>query len=216
MLLLEHVQKYHSHGHPSVDVNRVNASGQAPLHVAVQSGKIGFIEVLLHHKQIDVNLTARGRSYGKYQSAIEIARENYNHYCDRRKEESAYVVDLLLAHGARTAPRDQSVGANKLVLQPSDMVVEEDVQQSSVFSEDLRRKNHAAWASVVGIHDGGGGPGGTNVEDKHTVGDIIPIDVDDSTVEDPDAIFEEWMCFDDDEPSDNNSLEMWEREMSLV
>jgi len=96
------------------------------------------------------------------------------------------------------------------------MDVEESFQHPSEHSEDLGRKHHASWASVVGMHGGGGGPGGTNVEDKHTVGDIIPIDVDDSVVENPDAIFEEWMCFDDEEPSDNNSLEMWEREVSLA
>jgi len=96
------------------------------------------------------------------------------------------------------------------------MDVEESFQHPSEHSEDLGRKHHASWASVVGMHGGGGGPGGTNVEDKHTVGDIIPIDVDDSVVENPYAIFEEWMCFDDEEPSDNNSLEMWEREVSLA
>jgi len=213
MLLLEHAQTYHSHSHPSVDVNYKDGDGRAPLHVAVESGKIGVIELLLHHKQIDVNLTIETNRYERNRSAIEIATLPYYKY--RYEKGSAYIVDLLIAHGARTASLDQAGDANELVLPPPDLGAKRKDHDSAEYSEDLRRKSHAAWASVVGIHDGGGGPGGANVEDKHTVGDIIPIDVNHSTVEDPDAIFEEWICFDDDEPSDNNSLEIWEREMSL-
>ncbi|KAI4941660.1 hypothetical protein J4E91_010534 [Alternaria rosae] len=216
MLLLEHAWAYDNPTHPMVDVNRKDAYGRAPLHVAVNYGKIGIIELLLHHKQIDINLSARGRTYGRASSAIEIVERVWHGYWTCHKDERAYTVDLLLAHGARTAARDRADNANKVVLPPSDMGVEGNVQHLSEHSEDLRRKNHASWASVVGIHDGAGGPGVTNVEDKNTVGDTIPFDMDDSMVEDPDAIFEEWMCFDDEEPSDNNSsLKMWEREMSL-
>jgi len=215
MLLLEHAQTCHSHAHPSVDVNRKDALHRAPLHIAVECGKIGFIEVLLHHKQIDMNLTARGRTYGYDQSAMDIAKDEFRRYWRQHMEESAYVVNLLLAHGARTASHDRADNAHKVVLPPSDLGMEETFQHSSEHSEDLKMKNHPSWASVVGIHDGGGRPGGTNVRDEHTVGDIIPIDVEGTMVEDPDAIFEEWMCFDDEESSDNNSLEMWERERSL-
>jgi len=215
MLLLEHAQTHDKPTHPMVDINRRDAYGRTPLHIAVVSGKIGIVELLLHHTQIDVNLTIEGPHWLRGDSAMRIVERLYVAYWYNHKEERAYTVDLLLAHGARIASHDRAHNANKVVLPPSDMGVEEDVQHSSEHSEDIRRKNHASWASVVGIHYGGIGPGGTNVEDKHTVGDIIPIDVDDSTVEDPDAMFEEWMCFDVDEPSDNNSLEMWEREMSL-
>ena len=215
MLLLEHAQTHDKPTHPTVDINRRDAYGRTPLHIAVEFGNIGIVELLLHHTQIDINLTIRGPHWLRGNSAIRIVERLYGAYWYSRKEERPYTVDLLLGHGARIASRDRAHNANKAVLPPSDMGVEEDVQHSSEHSEDLRRNNHASWASVVGIHHGGIGPGGTNVEDKHTVGDIIPIDVDDSTVEDPDAIFEEWVCFDDDEPSDNNSLEMWEREMSL-
>ncbi|KAI4621414.1 uncharacterized protein J4E87_006630 [Alternaria ethzedia] len=199
-----------------VDINRRDASGRAPIHIASESGKIGIVELLLHHTQIDVNLTIEGRHWQRGQSAIIIIERSFYGYWQRHKEERAYTRDLLLAHGARTASRHRTDNMNKVVLPSSDMDMVGNVQHSSEHSEDLRRKNHASWASVVGIHDSGGGPGATNVEDKHTIGDIIPIDLDDSMVEDPDAIFEEWMCFDDEEPSDNNnSLEMWEREMSL-
>jgi len=215
MLLLEHGQTYNSHAHPSVNVNHKNASGQAPLHIAVKSGKIGIVELLLHHKQIDVTLTARGLNSRREQPAIEIAEQMANLSWYWRKEEHAYIVDLLLAHGARIASRDRAHNANKIVLPPSDMGVEEDVQHPFEHSKDLERKNHASWASVVGIHDGGGGPGRTNSGDQNRVGDITPIDMNDPMDQDPDAIFEEWICFDDDEPSDNNSLEVWGREMSL-
>ena len=215
MRLLEHAQTYDSHAHPSVNVNHKNASGQVPLHVAVGSGKIGIIELLLHHKQIDVTLTARGLDSRREETAIEIAEQTANLDWYRRKEEYAYIVDLLLAHGARIASRDRAHNANKVVLPPSDMGVEEDVQHSFEHSEDLEGKNHASWASVVGIHDGGGGPGRTNSGDQDTVDDIMPIDMNDPMDEDPDAVFKEWMCFDDEEPSDNNSSQMWEREMSL-
>ncbi|KAH6867990.1 ankyrin repeat-containing domain protein [Alternaria rosae] len=216
MLLLEHAQKHDSCSQPMVDVNRRNWHGQAPLHVAVESGKIDIIELLLHHTQIDVNLTLGRPHWQRGRSAIEIVERGWYKYWRYHKEERAYTVELLLAHGAQTASRNRADNANKVVLPLSDMGVEGNVQHLSEHSEDLRRKNHASWASVVGIHDGAGGPGVTNVEDKNTVGDNIPFDMDDSMVEDPDAIFEEWMCFDDEEPSGNNSsLEMWEREMSL-
>ncbi|KAI4919220.1 hypothetical protein J4E85_009478 [Alternaria conjuncta] len=216
MLLLEHAQTYDACTQSMVDVNRRNRHGQAPLHVAVDSGKIGIIELLLHHKQIDIDLTIKSRYGWNNGSAIVIAKKEYQRYWHYQKGERAYIVDLLLAHGARTASRDRADTAHKVVLPPSAMGLKEYVQHLPEHCEDLRVKNHASWASVVEIHDGGGGPERSNVEDKHAVGDIIPIDADDSTVEDPDAIFEDWMCFDDEETSDNNSLEIWEREVSLV
>ena len=215
MLLLEHAQTYDSNAHPCVNVNHKDASGQAPLHIAVGSGKIGIIELLLHHKQIDVTPTTRGLNSRRKRSAIEIAEQMANRSWYWRKEEYAYIVDLLLAHGARIASRDRAHDANKIVLPPSDMGVEEDVQHSFEHSDDLERKNHAPWTPINGIQDDGGGLGRTNTGGQNTVADFMPIDVNNSMQEDHEAQFEEWMCFDDEELSDNNSSEMWEQEMSL-
>jgi ankyrin repeat protein len=210
MLLLEHDQTYDRSTHPAVDVNSRDGFGRTPLHVAVNSGKIGVIELLLHHKHIDINLTTNSRNYEPGQSAMEIVSKRWHRYWYYHEEESSYVADLLLAHRARSVCREKGGYTENLVLLPLLEHGNDRDHHSAERTKDLRQSVHSSWASVVGIQGIGGGFGEVNSEDQNTVGDIIPMNLDDSAEEDPDAISEELMRFNDEEMSDYNSLDMLE------
>ncbi|KAI4689615.1 uncharacterized protein J4E88_002969 [Alternaria novae-zelandiae] len=213
MLLLEDHQTRDDLTHPDVDVNQKDSSGQTPLHVAVKRANIGIVDLLLHHNDIDIHSRLQRGNGEIGQSAIEMAVRNMERWSNRQNQEHSYIVDLLQAHGARVVAGDRKDDANNTSLPPLLRSVESENHHSAEHSEDLRRRSHPSWASVVGIMSGGDAPRETRRGVDDTMGDTIPMDVDHGIAEDPDAMFEELMCFDDEDISDNNSIEMLEREM---
>ena len=213
MLLLEDHQTRDDLTHPNVDVNQKDSSGQTPLHVAVKSTNISIVDLLLHHNDIDIHSRIQRGNGELGQSAIEMAVRNMEKWSNRQNQEHSYIVDLLQAHGARVAAGDREDDANNTNLPPLLRSVESENPHSAEHSEDLRRRSHPSWASVIGIMSSGDAPRETRRGVDDTVGDTIPMDVDYGMAEDPDVMFEELMCFDDEDMSDNNSIEMLEREM---
>lgn len=218
MLLLEHTQRNKGMHHPATDVNRRDSTGDAPLHVAVLSARIGVVELLLHHKDIDINIISKGR---RGDSAVQRAIE-YTKYSWKPKEALSYIIDLLLAHGAQGASRKRNDDTNNLVVPPllaraedsNNLVLpslsgcaEHQDSRSARVDEDLRQSTHASWASIVGIQDNGVGSGEMNRGDD-VLGDMTPTSSDDWLEEDPDVTFEEWMHFDDEEMIEDNRSEM--------
>ena len=215
MLLLEDHQTRDDLTHPDVDVNQRDTSGQTPLHVAVKSANVGIVDLLLHHNDIDIHSRLQKVNGEFGQSAIEMAVRNMEKWSDRENQEHSYIVDLLQAHGARVISGDREDRVNNPDLPLLPKSEESENHHSAEQSADLKR-SHPSWASVVGIMSSENVPTETSRRIDDAVGDTISINADASMVEDPDAIFEEWMCFDDEESSDkDNGLDLWEREVSL-
>lgn len=214
MLLLEHTQRNKGMHHPATDVNRRDSTGDTPLHVAVLSARIGVVELLLHHKDIDINIISKGRPGD---SAVQRAIE-YTKYSWKPKEALSYIIDLLLAHGAQK-PHKRNDDTNNLILPPlptqaedSNNIVppslsgcaEHRDSHSARGDEDLRQSTHALWASIVGIQDNGVGSEETN-RDDNVLGEMTPMYSNDWLEEDPDVIYEELMHFHDEEMSESNN-----------
>jgi hypothetical protein len=141
-----------------------------------------------------------------------------------RKEEYAYIVDLLLAHDAQNVSQERGDHVSNLILPPlleqagdqKDLVLpplfghrKHQEYHSAGQNGDLSQKTHASRASVVGFQSNGAETEETNSEDENMVGDMIPMDMDDSIEEDPDAVFKELTHLDDEEEmSDYNGLGM--------
>jgi ankyrin repeat protein len=223
MLLLEHAQRNGRVDHPIVDVNCKTGDGQTPLHVAVDFRRIGVVELLLHHKDIDIDIISQRRTHEPGQSVVQMAITNLKQSYYWSKEEYAYIVDLLLAHGAQNVSQERGDHMSNLILSPlleqagnpKDLVLpplfghrKHQEYHSAGQNGDLSQKTHASWASVVGFQGNGAESGETNSKDENMVGDIVPMDLDDSMEEDPDAIFKELMHFDEEEMSDYNGLGM--------
>jgi ankyrin repeat protein len=215
MVLLEHAQRNEGFEHPALDVNNRNGMGDAPLLVALESARIGIVELLLHHKDIDINITSKGVTR---ESAVQRATR-YTKYPWKTKEALRYIVDLLLAHGAQNASRKRTDDTNNLVLPPlltrvgdsNNLIMPSlfecaDAQDShSARGEgDLRQSMHASWASIVGIQDNSVGSGEMDRNDN-VLGDMTPKYPDDWLEEDPDVIYEELMHFHDEEMSESNN-----------
>jgi ankyrin repeat protein len=218
MLLLEHAQRNEGMHHPALDVNRGEGMNGTPLHIAVESARIGIVELLLHHKDIDINITPKGW-YGD--SALQRAK-TYSQQSWRPREAMIYIRDLLEANGAQGASRKRNDDTNNLVL-PSLLTQAEDSNNlvlpssfgraehkdshSAKVDENLRQSTHASWASIVGIQDNGVGSEEMNRGDN-VLGDMTPTSSDDWLEEDPDVIFDEWMHFDGEEMIEDNRSEM--------
>ncbi|RYN37786.1 hypothetical protein AA0112_g4380 [Alternaria arborescens] len=214
MLLLEHTQRNKGIHHPATDVNRRDSTGDTPLHVAVLSARIGVVELLLHHKDIDINIISKGRSGD---SAVQRAIK-YTKYSWEPKEALSYIIDLLLAHGAQK-PHKRNDDTNNLILPPLPTQAEDSNNlvppslsgcaehrgsHSARGDEDLRQSTHALWASMVGIQDNGVGSEETN-RDDNVLGEMTPMYSNDWLEEDPDVIYEELMHFHDEEMSESNN-----------
>ncbi|CAN9358516.1 unnamed protein product [Alternaria sp. RS040] len=217
MLLLEHTQRNAGFNHPALDFNNRGGRGDTPLHLAVESANIGIVELLLHHKDIDINITPKGRTWD---SALRRAKM-YSQWSWRPREAMIYIRDLLEANGAQGASRKrnddtnnlvlpslltQAEDSNNLVLPPSSGRAEHKDSHSAKADENLRQSTHTSWASIVGIQDNGVGSGETNRGDN-VLGDMTPTSSDDWLEEDPDVIFEEWMHFDGEETIEDNLSE---------
>ncbi|KAF7679264.1 hypothetical protein GT037_003012 [Alternaria burnsii] len=218
MLLLEHTQRNAGFNHSALDVNDRGSRGDTPLHLAVESANIGIVELLLHHKDIDINITPKGRTRD---SALQRAK-TYSQQSWRPREAMIYIRDLLEANGAQGASRKrnddtndlvlpslltQAEDSNNLVLPSSSGRAEHKDSHSAKVDENLRQSTHTSWASIVGIQDNGVGSGETNRGDN-VLGDMTPTSSDDWLEEDPDVIFEEWMHFDGEEMIEDNRSEM--------
>ena len=214
MLLLEHAQRNEGRHHPALDINRKNSWGDTPLHVAVNSARIGIVELLLHHKDIDINIISKVRPGD---SAVQRAT-NYTKYSWKPKEALSYIIDLLLAHGAQK-PHKRNDDTNNLILPPLPTQAEDSNNlvppslsgcaehrdsHSARGDEDLRQSTHALWASMVGIQDNGVGSEETN-RDDNVLGEMTPMYSNDWLEEDPDVIYEELMHFHDEEMSESNN-----------
>jgi ankyrin repeat protein len=224
MLLLEHAQRNGRVDHPIADVNRKTGDGQTPLHFAVNFGNIGVVELLLHHKDIDIDTISQRRTHEPGQSAVQMAITKPKQWYYWRKEEYAYIVDLLLAHDAQNVSQERGDHVSNLILPPlleqagdqKDLVLpplfghrKHQEYHSAGQNGDLSQKTHASRASVVGFQSNGAETEETNSEDENMVGDMIPMDMDDSIEEDPDAVFKELTHLDDEEEmSDYNGLGM--------
>ncbi|RYO31669.1 hypothetical protein AA0111_g5021 [Alternaria arborescens] len=217
MLLLEHTQRNKGMHHPATDVNRRDSTGDTPLHVALLSARIGVVELLLHHKDIDINIISKGWAGD---SAVQRAIK-YTKYSWKPKEAPSYIIDLLLAHGAQK-PHKRNDDTNNLILPPLPTQAEDsnNLIMPSLFEcadaegshsargkENLRQSTHASWASIVGIQGNSVGSGEMDRNDN-VLGDMTPKYSDDWLEEDPDVIFEEWMHFDGGEMIEDNCSEM--------
>ncbi|CAN9371437.1 unnamed protein product [Alternaria alternata] len=215
MLLLEHAERNEGMRHPALDVNSRDIRGHAPLMVAVSSARVGMVELLLHHKDIDINITSEE---GAGDSAVQRAIRNTT-YNWMPKEAHSYIVDLLLAHGAQNASRKRDNDSNNLVPAPllaraedsNNLVLpslsgcaEHRDSHSARGDKDLRQSTHASWASIVGIQDNGVGSEETN-RDDNVLGEMTPTYSNDWLEEDPDVIYEELMHFHDEETSESNN-----------
>ncbi|KAB2105164.1 hypothetical protein AG0111_0g6783 [Alternaria gaisen] len=218
MLLLEHAHRNEGIHHPALDVNHREGTNSTPLHIAVESANIGIVELLLHHKDIDINITSKGwTGYSALQRAKTYSQRSW-----RPREAMIYIRDLLEANGAQGASRKRNDDTNNLVL-PSLLTQAEDSNNlvlpsssgraehkdfhSAKVDENLRQSTHTSWASIVGIQDNGVGSRETNRGDN-VLGDMTPTSSDDWLEEDPDVIFEEWMHFDGEEMIEDNRSEM--------
>ena len=218
MLLLEHAQRNEGRHHPALDINREHSWGDAPLHVAVESARIGIVELLLHHKHIDINIISnKGHGDSAVQRAIMCTKYRW-----KTMEAHCYTVDLLLAHGAQYASRRRTEDTNNLVLPPlltraedsNNLIMpslfecaDTEDSHSARGEENLRQSTHASWASIVGIQGNSVGSGEMDRNDN-VLGDMTPKYSDDWLEEDPDVIFEEWMHFDGEEMIEDNRSEM--------
>jgi ankyrin repeat protein len=224
LLLQHHTQRNEGFNHPALNVNhRVGMDG-TPLHVAVNSANVGIAELLLHHKDININVTSKRWSYGSEQSAVQraITEATRQSSWERRDGKRSYISDLLLAHSAQNASRECNDEKNNLILPP--LIARAEDSNNLVLPslsgcaehrdsypvkgyEDLRQSTYASWASIVGIQDNGVGPEEMNRGDN-VLGDKTSTYSVDWLEEDPDVIFEDWIHFDNEEMIEDNRSEM--------
>ncbi|EFQ89308.1 hypothetical protein PTNB73_01555 [Pyrenophora teres f. teres] len=97
MLLLEHAQSNPSYQNAVFDVNLSNQGRYTALHRAVILQRTEMVNLLLHHKDIDVN--KRNNSTG--QSALDMIMNPPIGSKRPDTEAAVYIKKLLLAHGAQ-------------------------------------------------------------------------------------------------------------------
>ncbi|CAE7027662.1 hypothetical protein P3342_006027 [Pyrenophora teres f. teres] len=97
MLLLEHAQSNSNYQNASVDVNFIHKYRYTALHRAVILQRTEMVNLLLHHKDIDINK----RNLITGQSALDMIMNPPIGSKSPDTEAAVYIKKLLLAHGAQ-------------------------------------------------------------------------------------------------------------------
>jgi ankyrin repeat protein len=165
MLLLEHSKSQRHLGSPPIDINLSPEMGETPLQIAVDRLDQNMLKLILLHRDVDINMPYKKDWWKNNQTALTHILEGHRNKSSD-KEGYTYIVNLLLAHGAKcTSGKEEYLRVFLQSQQPDNepsppampgaSIVGLESPNIAIASE--RPASHRAlvdpsWAAIVGLN----------------------------------------------------------------